>query len=280
MSRVEFSPPLHPCVVGDEVIGGERLVLIAGPCMAESYEICADVASHLVEICARLGFGYVFKASFDKANRTSGESARGPGLEKGLEILQGIRDRFKVPVTTDVHLPEQASPVAQVVDLLQVPAFLCRQTDLLESCARTGKPVNVKKGQFLAPWDAKNIIEKLEKAGAKGIVVTERGTTFGYNNLVVDMAGLPVMRSFGYPVCFDATHSAQKPGGLGTFSGGARESIPYLAYAAVAVGIDALFMEVHPAPEKALSDPATQLPLCDVEKVLERVARLWRTVRS
>jgi 2-dehydro-3-deoxyphosphooctonate aldolase (KDO 8-P synthase) len=280
MSRLSFSPPLHPCSVGKETIGGEKLVLIAGPCMAESYEICAEVASHLGEVCARLGLGYIFKASFDKANRTSAESPRGPGMEKGLEILREIKERFQVPVTTDVHLPEQAPLVAQVVDLLQVPAFLCRQTDLLESCACTGKPVNVKKGQFLAPWDVQNIIGKLVKAGAKGIVITERGTTFGYNNLVVDMAGLPLMRSFGYPVCFDATHSAQKPGGLGNISGGARESIPYLAFAAVAVGVDALFMEVHPDPEKALSDPATQWPLSRAEEILGKVARLWEIARS
>lgn len=280
MTHLGFSPQVNPCRVAEEVIGGERLVLIAGPCMAESYEICEEVGMHLKDVCAQLGLGYIFKASYDKANRTGAKSPRGPGLEEGLEILKKIRARLKVPITTDVHLPTQAPQAAQVVDLLQVPAFLCRQTDLLESCADTGKPVNVKKGQFLAPWDVKNIIEKLEQAGAAGIVITERGTTFGYNNLVVDMAGLPVMRSFGYPVCFDATHSAQKPGGLGAFSGGARESVPYLAYAATAVGIDALFMEVHPDPDKALSDSATQLPLCNVGKILAKVLKIWAATRS
>ena len=189
---------------------------------------------------------------------------------------KAIFAEFGVPVTTDVHLPDQAAAVAEGVDLLQVPAFLCRQTDLLEACAKTDRPVNVKKGQFLAPWDAKNIVDKLEGAGAAGIILTERGTTFGYNNLVVDMAGVPVLRSFGWPVCFDATHSAQKPGGLGSASGGSRESVPYLASAAAAVGIDALFVEVHPDPAAALSDAATQWPLEQAERLIRRVMKIWK----
>ncbi|MCH8274260.1 MAG: 3-deoxy-8-phosphooctulonate synthase [Armatimonadetes bacterium] len=256
-------------------VGGGRPVLIAGPCLAESYDMCRTVAEKMSSVCSELSIQYIFKTSFDKANRSGAGGARGPGLEAGLNVLGRIRREFSLPVTTDVHLPEQAAPVAECVDLLQVPAFLCRQTDLLQACAATGRPVNVKKGQFLAPWDAKNIVEKLEGANAAGIILTERGTTFGYNNLVVDMAGLPVLRSFGWPVCFDATHSAQKPGGLGTASGGARDSIPYLASAAVAVGIDALFLEVHPDPGKALSDAATQWPLDRVEALLSRVVRIW-----
>lgn len=220
------------------------------------------------ENCGRQGFGYIFKASFDKANRTSVGSVRGSGIERGLEILSEVKSRFGVPVTTDVHLPEQAAEAAAVVDLIQIPAFLCRQTDLLEAAASTGKPVNVKKGQFLSPWDAKNIVEKLEEYEAAGIMLAERGTTFGYNNLIVDFPGLETMRSFGVPVCFDATHSAQRPGGLGVATGGARESIPAMVRAACAVGIDALFLEVHPDPAKALSDAATQWPLAQAADLL------------
>lgn len=213
------------------------------------------------ELCRREGFGYIFKASFDKANRTSAGSERGSGIDEGLEIIREVKERFGVPATTDIHLPQQAAAAAHVVDLLQIPAFLCRQSDLLEAAAATGKPVNVKKGQFLAPWDAKNIVEKLEGYGARGTMLTERGTTFGYNNLIVDFPGLEIMRSFGVPVCFDATHSAQRPGGLGAVTGGARDSIPAMVRAACAVGIDALFLEVHPDPASALSDAATQWPL-------------------
>lgn len=266
---------MNPVRAGSVTIGTGAPVLIAGPCMAESLDLCRHVAETLAEICAELGYSYIFKASFDKANRSSGASRRGPGMESGLKILREISDEFGVPTTTDVHLPSQAPEVASTVDLLQIPAFLCRQTDLLEACAETGKPINVKKGQFLAPWDAKNIVEKLTAFGTNGIMLTERGTTFGYNALVVDMAGLPVMRSFGRPVCFDATHSAQKPGGLGNASGGDRDSIPHLAAAAVAVGIDALFMEVHPDPQKALSDAATQWPLSETRPLLSRLKRIW-----
>lgn len=260
--------------VGNVTIGDGRLTLIGGPCLAESLDLCLVVGSKLQEICGRLGLGYIFKASFDKANRTSGSSTRGSGPEEGLAILAGVKDKLGVPVTSDIHEPSQAAQAAEIVDLLQIPAFLCRQTDLLVSAAKTGKPVNVKKGQFLAPWDAQNIVEKLRSSGANGIILTERGTSFGYNTLVVDMPGLEIMRSFGVPVCFDATHSAQRPGGAGTSTGGNRDSIPALARAAVAVGIDALFLEVHPDPCNALSDAATQWPLDRAEELLEQVKAL------
>ncbi len=262
--------------VKDITIGDNHPVLIGGPCLAESLEMCKEVAEKLQNVCSTLAIQYVFKASFDKANRTGARSPRGEGIEAGLEILLKIKQEFGLPVTTDVHLPDQAKSVAEVADILQVPAFLCRQTDLLEACAKTGKVVNVKKGQFLAPWDAKNIVQKLESCNANGIILTERGTSFGYNNLVVDMAGLPIMREFGWPICFDATHSAQRPGAGGSVTGGARESIPYLAAAAVAVGVDALFMEVHPDPKNAMSDAATQLPLNEIEGVLRRIAKIWK----
>jgi len=267
---------IQPVKVGRISIGDGNLAIIAGPCLAESLDLCLEVGECLKEICARLELPYVFKASFDKANRTLGVSFRGSGIDEGLAILLKVRERLGVPVTTDIHLPDQANVVAEVADLLQIPAFLCRQTDLLEAAAETGKPVNVKKGQFLSPWDAKNIVDKLLKAKAKGIVLTERGISFGYNALIVDMPGLEIMRGFGVPICFDATHSAQRPGGAGTSTGGNRESIPALARAAVAVGIDALFLEVHPNPARALSDPATQWPLDKAEELLGQIARIDR----
>ncbi|MEN3000861.1 MAG: 3-deoxy-8-phosphooctulonate synthase [Armatimonadota bacterium] len=269
---------MQPVQVGSVRVGDGRLALIAGPCVIESLELCQRVAGTLRELCARLGMPYIFKASFDKANRTSHESFRGYGLERGLEVLARIRREFDLPVTTDIHESWQAEPVAQAVDLLQIPAFLCRQTDLLHAAAQTGKPVNVKKGQFLAPWDAKHIVAKLQAFGATGVLLTERGTCFGYNTLVVDMAGLPVLRQFGVPVVFDATHSVQRPGGAGHQSGGDRASVAPLARAAVAVGIDALFMEVHPDPEHALSDPATQYPLDQVEPLLRILLELHALV--
>ena len=252
-------------------IGDGSLTIIAGPCLAESLELCQEVCGAVQEICKELGFNYVFKASYDKANRTSAGTVRGAGMEAGLSILSGIKAMFGVPATTDIHLPDQAAPVAEVADILQIPAFLCRQSDLLEAAAVTGRPVNVKKGQFLAPQDTKNIVEKLAGFGAVGTILTERGTTFGYNTLIVDMPGLEIMRSFGVPVCFDATHSAQRPGASGTSSGGVRESIPAMTRAATAVGIDALFLEIHPNPEKALSDSATQWPLARAKDLLEQV---------
>lgn len=265
---------------GSVEFGRDRLVVIAGPCLAESLDLCRSVASVIQSACHDLGLEFVFKASFDKANRTSQGSPRGSGMDAGLEMLARVKAEFGVPTTTDVHLPEQALPAAHVVDLLQVPAFLCRQSDLLESCARTGKPVNVKKGQFLAPHDTLNIVRKLEGFGAAGILLTERGTTFGYNALVVDMPGLEVMRSYGWPVCFDATHSAQRPGGAGTSSGGVRESVPALVRAACAVGIDALFIEVHPDPEHAMSDRETQWPLEHAKSLLAQAAKVWETARA
>ena len=265
--------------IGKVEVGGSGLLLIAGPCVAESRDLCLRIAETAKAACERLGIGYVFKASFDKANRTSATSPRGPGLDEGLAILQAVKEALGVPVLTDVHESCQAATAARVCDALQIPAFLCRQTDLLLACAATGKPVNVKKGQFLSPWDMKNAVEKLEGAGAGGILLTERGTTFGYNNLVVDYRGLPVMRGFGWPVVFDATHSAQLPGGAGSASGGMREHIPALIRAAVAVGVDGLFMETHPDPPNAWSDAATQWPLDRLDPVLETALRVREAAR-
>jgi 2-dehydro-3-deoxyphosphooctonate aldolase (KDO 8-P synthase) len=248
--------------------------------MAESRDLCFEVAETVKGIASDLGINYIFKASFDKANRTSIGTQRGLGMGAGLEILSAVAKSLDLPTTTDVHLPDQAVEVSSHVDLLQIPAFLCRQTDLLEACARTGKPVNVKKGQFLAPHDTKNIVEKLRSFDASGIMLTERGTTFGYNMLVVDMPGLEIMRGFGVPVCFDATHSAQRPGAGGTSSGGNRDQIPALARAAVAVGVDALFMEIHPDPEHALSDAATQWPLSRASELLETLVAIDRVRRA
>ncbi len=265
--------------VGSVEIGSGPLTIIAGPCLAESEELCLQVGSRMQELCTRHGFNYIFKASFDKANRTSGSTERGFGMLEGLGIIARVKERLGVPATTDVHGPEQATPASAVVDLLQVPAFLCRQTDLLQACAQTGKPVNVKKGQFLAPWDSKNIVDKLRSFDAAGIMLTERGTSFGYNTLIVDMPGLETMRSFGVPVCFDATHSAQRPGGAGTETGGVRETIPAMVRAAVAVGIDALFLEVHPDPANALSDASTQWPLDQADEILSQARRIWEATR-
>jgi 2-dehydro-3-deoxyphosphooctonate aldolase (KDO 8-P synthase) len=255
--------------VGSFTIGDGTLTIIGGPCLAESQGLCEDVCGTLQSVCSELGLNYIFKASFDKANRTSAGSVRGAGQEAGLAIIDSVGKKFGVPTTTDIHLPAQAAEVAAVVDILQIPAFLCRQSDLLEAAALTGKPVNVKKGQFLAPGDTLNIVEKMQSFGARGTMLCERGTTFGYNTLIVDMPGLETMRSFGVPVCFDATHSAQRPGGAGTTTGGVRESIPAMVRAAVAVGIDALFLECHPDPANALSDAATQWPLHRIREILE-----------
>lgn len=255
--------------VGNVEIGGGRpFALIAGPCVIESYELCLDIANTVRDMTEELGVPYIFKASFDKANRTSVRSFRGPGFEQGLEILAQVRSKIGVPVLTDIHDESQVARAAEVVDILQIPAFLCRQTDLLITAAETGKPVNVKKGQFMAPWDMKNVVEKFESVGNQNLMLTERGCSFGYNTLVVDMCSLPIMRSLGYPVVFDATHSVQRPGGQGSSSGGAREYVPHLVRAAVAVGIDALFLEVHPEPENALSDAASMLKLSDLRGLL------------
>ena len=263
------------------VVGGNRrFVFLAGPCAIESRETVLETASELKKICAELRVDLVFKASFDKANRSSSKNARGVGMKNGLRILQEVKDTLHLPILTDVHEAWQCSPVSEVADILQIPAFLCRQTDLLVAAARTSKAVNVKKGQFLAPWDMQNVIDKLRDAGNERILLCERGTTFGYNNLVVDMTGLVEMRRLGYPVVFDATHSVQKPGGQGTETGGNRTMVPYLMRAALAVGVDAIFAEVHPNPEKAISDAANQLYLSQVKDILSQAIAIDDLVKK
>ncbi len=261
--------------VRDIPIGqGHPLALIAGPCVLESREMALRIAASTVKIAGAVGMPFIFKGSFDKANRTSISAFRGPGLDGGLEILAAVKAEFGVPVCTDFHEARQAAPLAAVVDLLQIPAFLCRQTDMLLAAAATGKPTTVKKGQFLAPWDMQNVVEKYTSGDHHGLMLAERGATFGYNNLIVDMRALAVMRDFGYPVVFDATHSAQLPGGAGTATGGQREFIPALIRGAVAVGVDALFMEVHPDPAQGLSDATTMWPLDQLQAVLAMAQRI------
>ena len=257
-------------VIGDQ----QPLALIAGPCVIESESFTLKMAEAIAKICARLNMPFIFKSSFDKANRSSLNGFRGNGMEEGLRILEKVKREIGVPVLTDIHESYQAAPVAEVVDVLQIPAFLCRQTDLLLAAAQTGKAINVKKGQFLSPPEMKNVAKKLESGGARNILLTERGTTFGYNNLVVDFRSLPQMRSLGYPVVFDATHSVQMPGGLGEKSGGDRRYAPILARAAVAVGCDALFMEVHETPDTAPSDGANMIFLSDLEFILTQLLKL------
>ena len=258
------------------------LFMIAGPCVAESLQLCVDVAGRMKEICAALDIPYIFKASYDKANRSSGQSFRGYGIERGLEILAAVRAQVGVPVLTDVHAEAEVPRVAAVADVLQTPAFLCRQTDFIHAVAATGKPVNIKKGQFLAPGDMKNVVAKAREAngGADTIMVCERGASFGYNNLVSDMRSLAIMRETDCPVVFDATHSVQLPGGQGTSSGGQREFVPVLARAAVAVGIAGIFMETHPNPEKALSDGPNSWPLDRMEALLATLKELDRLAKS
>ncbi len=251
--------------------GGHPLALIAGPCVIESEDASLRHAERLAEICNRLGMPLIFKSSFDKANRTSIEAFRGPGMDEGLKILSKIKERFGIPVLSDIHSIEQVFPSAQVLDVLQIPAFLCRQTDLVVAAARTGKVVNVKKGQFLAPWDMKNVVGKIKTSGNDNIILTERGASFGYNNLVVDMRSFTVMASFGYPVVFDATHSVQLPGGQGTSSGGQREFVETLSRASVATGIDGIFMEVHEDPDCALCDGPNSIPISQLEALLRRL---------
>jgi 2-dehydro-3-deoxyphosphooctonate aldolase (KDO 8-P synthase) len=264
------TPSGPPIIVGS----GQPLLLIGGPCALESEDLARKVAETMQEICGRLGISYVFKASFDKANRTSLSSYRGPGLEKGLASLAKIRQELQVPVISDIHATSQVKAAAEVLDIIQIPAFLCRQTDLLTAAALTGKVVNVKKGQFVSPWDMKNVVDKIRGCGGKKLMLVERGASFGYNNLVVDMRSLPIMRSFGCPVIFDGTHSVQLPGGFGGVSGGQREFIEPLAKAAAAVGIDGLFMEIHPDPDKALCDGPNSIPLDDIEKLLRKIVRI------
>jgi 2-dehydro-3-deoxyphosphooctonate aldolase (KDO 8-P synthase) len=260
--------------------GAGRLAVIAGPCVIESLDLCLDVARAAKRACDDLDLGYLFKASFDKANRTSLNAFRGLGLEKGLEILAAVKQEVGVPVLTDIHEAWQAERAAEVVDVLQIPAFLARQTDLLVAAARTGRAVNVKKAQFMAPWDMRPVVEKLVASGNRRILLTERGTSFGYNNLVVDFRGLAVMRSLGFPVIYDATHSLQLPGGQGTASGAQREYAPHLTRAAAAVGIDALFVETHPDPDRALSDAAAQLPLADLPALLHTAKAIHEATRA
>jgi 2-dehydro-3-deoxyphosphooctonate aldolase (KDO 8-P synthase) len=247
------------------------IALIAGPCVLEGRAHAFEMAAALKELTARLGVGFVYKTSFDKANRTSGNSARGVGLDNALAIFSELREKLGVPVLTDVHEPEQCAAVAAVVDVLQIPAFLCRQTDLLVAAAKTGRAINVKKGQFLAPWDMANVVEKITGAGNADVLVTERGVSFGYNTLVSDMRALPVLAKTGAPVIFDATHSVQQPGGQGTASGGEREFVPVLARAAVAVGVAGVFIETHQDPDRAPSDGPNMIPLKDMEPLLERL---------
>ena len=261
--------------VGSVAVGNaERIAFIAGPCQIESRTHALEMASALKEIAADLGIGLIYKTSFDKANRTSGSGKRGLGLQASLPIFAEIREKLGIPVLTDIHEREQCGPVAEAVDILQIPAFLCRQTDLLVAAAQTGKVVNIKKGQFLAPWDMKNVIEKITGAGNPNVLLTERGTSFGYNTLVVDMTGLPEMVKFGAPVVMDATHAVQKPGGQGTSSGGNRDMAPYIARAAVAVGVAAVFMETHQDPDNAPSDGPNMIPLKDMPALLSELVEI------
>jgi 2-dehydro-3-deoxyphosphooctonate aldolase (KDO 8-P synthase) len=253
---------------------GQPPFLIAGPCVIESEQLAMETAGQIADIAKSLGIPYVFKSSFDKANRTSIKSYRGPGVVEGLAVLARVKKHIGVPVLTDVHTEEQATEAGKVVDMLQIPAFLCRQTDLLIAAAKTGKVVNVKKGQFLSPLEMGNAVKKVEDCGNRRIVLTERGSTFGYNNLVVDMRSFPILRSFGYPVVFDATHSVQLPGGGGTKSSGQREFVEPLACAAAGAGVDGFFMEVHPNPDEALSDGPNMVPLHQLKSLLERVMRI------
>lgn len=254
-------------------------LIIAGPCVIENEEITWQTAHILREVCSQIGFPLVFKSSFDKANRTSLFSYRGPGLDKGLRILSDIRKSLNIPVTSDIHSAIEAVPAAQVLDMIQIPAFLCRQTDIILAASNTGKPVNIKKGQFLAPWDIKNIIDKFTSNGNQNLLITERGTSFGYNNLIVDFRSFPIMRSFGYPVIFDVTHSLQLPGGQGTCSGGQREFAEPLAKAAIAAGVDGLFMEVHPEPEKALCDGPNMIRLDELKELLKKIKAIHEAVK-
>ena len=252
--------------------------LISGPCAIESEEMAMDIAEKMKVITDKLGIDYTFKGSFDKANRTSIHSKRGLGIDEGLRILQKVRNTYNIPVATDIHESWQAEPVGKVVDIVQIPAFLCRQTDLLVAAAKTGKCINIKKAQFLAPWDMKNCLQKVVESGNSNVMLCERGTSFGYNTLVVDMTGLVEMKKFGYPVIFDATHSVQKPGGKGDATGGNREYVEYLAKAAIAVGVDGLFMETHQNPDEAWSDGPNMVKLDDMEELLTKLVKVYEAV--
>ncbi len=270
----------HEVQIGNFTVGaGRRQFLIAGPCVIESEALVLETAAAIADIARAVGVLYVFKSSFDKANRTSIKSFRGPGLEKGLAVLAKVKAQVGVPVLTDVHTEDQARQAGKVVDVLQIPAFLCRQTDLLIAAAQTGRVVNIKKGQFLSPQEMANAVKKVEECGNRSILLTERGSSFGYNNLVVDMRSFPIMRGFGYPVVFDATHSVQLPGGGGTKSSGQREFVEPLACAAAGAGVDGFFMEVHPNPDDALSDGPNMVPLHHLKALLERVMRICDAAR-
>lgn len=262
------------------LIGDKKLTILAGPCAIESQEILDETAEALQSICKKLDINYVFKSSFDKANRSSINSFRGPGLEKGLKMLQTVKSKYNLPIVTDIHTPDQASKVAEVADILQIPAFLCRQTDLLVAAAKTGKIVNIKKGQFLAPEQMKSLIQKVLDSGNNNIMLTDRGTTFGYNNLVSDFRSIMIMKQFGYPVVFDATHSVQMPGSNGDSTGGDRRFVPLLANCAMAAGADVLFFEVHPDPDKALCDGPNMLALKDAEKVFTKCKEIFEVIRK
>lgn len=264
----------------DFEIGADKLTVMAGPCAAESQEILDVTAQGLKEITKKLGINFIFKSSFDKANRSSITSYRGPGLEKGLDMLKLVKDKFDVPIVTDIHTPDQAEPVSKVADVLQIPAFLCRQTDLLVAAAKTGKIVNIKKGQFLAPEQMGTLVKKIEDSGNHDILLTDRGCSFGYNNLVVDFRAIPIMQSFGYPVVFDATHSVQLPGAQGACSGGDRRFVPTLAKAAVAAGANVLFFEVHPEPDKAKCDGPNMIALDNAEELFKVCKEIFELVRK
>lgn len=272
---------MHIVKAGPYQVGaGQPLLLLAGPCVLEGYEHSLAIGKEVKRICEKLGMPYIFKASYDKANRSSYDSFRGPGLEEGLKQLAAIKKELGVPVVSDVHETGQVEKAAEVLDVIQIPAFLCRQTDLVYAAGKTGRCVNVKKGQFLAPWDMKNVISKLESAGNHNILLTERGSSFGYNTLVTDMRGLAIMRELGYPVVMDATHSVQIPGGKGTSSGGQSQYVPHMARAAAAVGVDALFLEVHDDPSKALSDGPNMVRLDQLEKLLSDVLAIDKIARG
>ena len=263
-----------------EIANDKSFTLIAGPCQLESEQHALDISKELKQITSDLKINLIYKTSFDKANRTSLKGQRGMGLEKSLSIFDKIRNEVGIPVLTDVHTAEQCSLVAQHVDVLQIPAFLCRQTDLLIAAAKTGKIINVKKGQFLAPWDMSNVIKKLEDSGNKNIMITERGASFGYNTLVSDMRALPIMAKFGYPIVFDATHSVQQPGGMGEKSGGQREFVPYLARAAIAVGVGAIFMETHEDPDNAPSDGPNMVPINEIKNLLKKLVSIDTLIKN
>ncbi len=276
MNLVTITSPDQPCTVGPD----QPLLLMAGPCVLESEELGLEIAREMKSICNRLGITYVFKASYDKANRTSLQAFRGPGLIKGLEQLGRIRGEIGVPVISDVHEPGQVAVVQEVLDIIQIPAFLCRQTDLLVAAAKSGKTISLKKGQFVSPWDMANAVGKIRDSGGRQLMLTERGSSFGYNNLVVDMRSLPIMRALGCPVIYDATHSVQLPGGAGGSSGGQRQFIPPLARAAMAAGIDGLFMEVHPDPDQALCDGPNSFPLEQVEALLKQLLKIRKAMEE